>query len=125
MFISLRSLHFVFYLPVQTKVENIDLDWFCLNHHAVQYEINELMMILYTVPYPLNSQRQISNDTFGRQLTINKNINHIQWTIDRDCLSIDRTLIHFQHVSSLVLFIDIQVGIFNGDLQIFSLIEII
>ena len=123
--ICLRCLHFVLYLPVETKLENIDLYWFDLNDHTVQYEINELLMILYTVPYPLNSQRQVYNHTFGRQSTMNENINHIQWTIDRDPLYMDRTLVHFQHVYSLVLFLDIKVKISHEDLERLSLIEII
>lgn len=108
--VCLRCLHFILYLPVETKLENLDFDWFNLNHDTVQYEINELTMILYTVPYLLNKQRQVSNHTFGRQSTMNENINHIQWTIDRDYFSLDRTLIHFQYVYSLVLFVEIKVG---------------
>ncbi|CAF3751781.1 unnamed protein product [Rotaria sp. Silwood1] len=50
-------------------------------------------MVLYKVPYLLNSQRQVYNHTFGRQSTINNNITH------------------FQHVNSLVLFFDIKVNI--------------
>ena len=123
--IHLRCLHFVLYLPVETKLENIDLYWFCLNHHTVEYEINELMMILYTVPYLLNSQRRIHNHTFGRQSTINNNITHIQWIIDRDPLSIDTTLVHCQYVYSLVLFFDIRVNIQYKYIWIFSLIEIV
>ncbi|CAF4307506.1 unnamed protein product [Rotaria sp. Silwood2] len=105
--ICLCCLHFVLYLPAETKLENIDLYWFNLSHHTVVYEINELM-VLYTVPYLLNSQRQVYNHTFGRQSTINNNITHIEWTIDRDPLSINTTLTHFQHVNSLVLFFDIK-----------------
>ncbi|CAF2123354.1 unnamed protein product [Rotaria magnacalcarata] len=105
--ICLRCLHFVLYLPAETKLEKIDLDWFNLSHHTVEYEING-RMVLYTVPYPLNSQRQVYNHTFGRQATINNNINHIEWIIDCDPLSIDTTLTHFQYVNSLVLFFDIK-----------------
>ncbi|CAF3776891.1 unnamed protein product [Rotaria sp. Silwood1] len=108
--ICLRCLHFVLYIPAETKLENIDVYWFNLSHHTVEYEINELM-VLYKVPYLLNSQRQVYNHTFGRQSTINNNITHIQWTIDRDPLSINTTLTHFQHVNSLVLFFDIKVNI--------------
>ena len=109
--IRLRCLRFILYLPGETKIENIDLNWFYLNDHTVQYEINRLM-VLYTVPYLLNSQRQVYNHTFvQQQSTINKNINHIEWIIDRDPLSIDTTLIHFQYVNSLVLFVDFQVNI--------------
>ena len=109
--ICLRCLRFLLYLLAETKLENIDLYWFNLSHHTVEYEINGLM-ILYTVPYLLNSQRQVYNHTFvQQQSTINKNINHIEWIIDRDPLSIDTTLIHFQYVNSLVLFLDIQVNI--------------
>ena len=75
--IRLRCLRFLLYLPAETKLENIDLYWFNLNHHTVQYEIHELM-VLYTVPYPLNIQRQVDNHTFGQQSTINNNIHHIQ-----------------------------------------------
>jgi hypothetical protein len=109
---------FVLYLPAETKLENIDLYWFNLSHHTVEYEIHELM-VLYTVPYLLNSQRQVYNHTFGRQSTINNNITHIQWTIDRDPLSIDTTLTHFQHVNSLVLFFDIKVNIQCKSMDIF------
>ncbi|CAF3913366.1 unnamed protein product, partial [Rotaria sp. Silwood1] len=105
--ICLRCLRFLFYLPAETKLEKIDLDWFNLSHHTVEYEINGLM-VLYTVPYPLNSQRQVYNHTFGRQSTINNNISHIEWIIDCDPLSIDTTLTHFQYVNSLVLFFDIK-----------------
>ncbi|CAF2958401.1 unnamed protein product [Rotaria sp. Silwood2] len=108
--ICLRCLSFVLYLPAETKLENIDLYWFNLSHHTVEYEINELM-VLYTVSYLLNNQRQVYNHTFGRQPTINNNINHIAWTIDRDPLSINTTLTHFQYVNSLVLFFDIKVNI--------------
>ena len=121
--ICLRCLQFVLYLPVETKLENVDLDWFNLNHDTVQYEINELMMILYTVPYLLNNQRQVYNHTFLRQSTMNNKITDIQWGLDRDLLSFDRTLIHFQHVNSLFLFIDIKVKIFNESRWIFSSIE--
>src|SRR5690349_21511005 len=103
--IYLRCLRFLLYLPAETKLENIDLYWFNLSHHTVEYEINGLM-VLYTVPYLLNSQRQVYNHTFGRQSTINNSINHIEWIIDRDPLSIDTTLTHFQYVNSLVLFFD-------------------
>ncbi|UJR07961.1 hypothetical protein I4U23_012240 [Adineta vaga] len=105
--ICLRCLRFLFYLPGETKLENIDLYWFNLNHDTVEYEING-MMILYTVPYLLNSQRQVYNHTFAGQSTINNSINHIEWIVDRDPLSIDTTLVHFQHVKSLVLFFDLQ-----------------
>ena len=107
--ICLRCLRFLFYLPTETKLENIDLCWFNLNHSSVKYEIHELM-VLYTVPYPLNSQRQVHNHTFGRQSTINNNIHHIQWIVDRDPLLINTTLTHFQYVNSLVLFVDIEVN---------------
>ncbi|CAF4015693.1 unnamed protein product [Rotaria sp. Silwood1] len=112
--ICLRCLRFLFYLPAETKLEKIDLDWFNLSHHTVEYEINGLM-VLYTVPYPLNSQRQVYNHTFGRQSTINNNINHIEWIIDCDPLSIDTTLTHFQYVNSLVLFFDIKEMNINMD----------
>ncbi|CAM4865761.1 unnamed protein product [Rotaria socialis] len=105
--ICLRCLRFLFYLPAETKLEKIDLDWFNLSHRTVEYEINGLM-VLYTVPYPLNSQQQVYNHTFGRQSTINNNINHIEWIIDCDPLSINTTLTHFQYVNSLVLFFDIK-----------------
>ena len=118
----LRCLHFVLYLPVETKLENVDLDWFNLNHDTVQYEINELTMLLYTVPYLLNSQRQVYH-TLLRQSTMNKNITDIQWRIDRDLLSLDQTLIHFRHVDSLFLSIDMKVKIFNECRWISSSIE--
>ncbi|CAF1121845.1 unnamed protein product [Rotaria sp. Silwood1] len=65
-------------------------------------------MLLYTVPYLLNHQRQVHNHTFGRRLTINNKINHIQWVVDRDPLSINTTLTQFQHVNSLELYYDIK-----------------
>jgi hypothetical protein len=108
--VHLRCLRFLLYLPAETILENTDLYWFNLSQHSVEYEINGLMT-LYTVPYLLNSQRQVHNHTFGRQMTMNKNIHHIEWIIDRDPLSIDTTLTHFQYVHSLVLFVDIQVNI--------------
>ena len=113
--ICLRCLRFLLYLPAETKLENIDLYWFNLSHHTVEYEINGLM-ILYTVPYLLNSQRQVYNHTFGRQSTINNDINHIQWIVDRDPSSIDTTLTHFQYVNSLVICFDIQVNLFHVNL---------
>ena len=113
--ICLRCLRFLLYLPAETKLENIDLYWFNLSHHTVEYEINGLM-ILYTVPYLLNSQREVYNHTFGRQSTINNDINHIQWIVDRDPSSIDTTLTHFQYVNSLVICFDIQVNLFHVNL---------
>jgi hypothetical protein len=108
--IQLRRLHFVLYLPAETRLEKIDLYWFNLDHHTVEYEINEVML-LYTVPFLLNGQRQVYNHTFGRYSTINNNISHIEWIIDRDPLSIDTTLTHFQHVNSLYLIFDVKVSI--------------
>ena len=113
--IRLCCLRFLLYLPAETKIENIDLNWFYLNHTTVEYEINRLM-ILYTVPYLLNSQRQVYNHTFGQQSTINNDINHIQWIVDRDPSSIDTTLTHFQYVNSLVICFDIQVNLFHVNL---------
>jgi hypothetical protein len=106
--VCLRNLQFVIYLPVETKLEKIDLYWFDLSHHAVEYEINEVIL-LYTVPYMLNGQRKMYNHTYGRQSTINNKIDHIQWTIDCDSLSINSTLTQFQYVNSLKLFYDIKV----------------
>jgi hypothetical protein len=100
----LRCLRFILYLPPKTKLEEIDFYWFNLNHHTIKYEINRFM-VLYTVPYMLNSQRQVYNHSFGRQSTINNNIIHINWTINRDYLSINTTLGHFQHVNSLTLLV--------------------
>jgi hypothetical protein len=120
--ICLRCLRFLLYLPAETKLENIDLYWFNLSHHTVEYEINGLM-VLYTVPYLLNSQRQVYNHTFGRQSTINNSINHIEWIIDRDPLSIDTTLTHFQYVNSLVLFFDIKVNIQYKSMDIFIYLD--
>ena len=105
--ICLHNLQFVLYLPVETKIEKIDLYWFHLNHRAVEYEINEVIL-LYTVPYLLNSQRKVYNHTFGRRSTNNK-IDHIQWTVDCDSLSINNTLTHFQYVNSLELYYRITV----------------
>jgi hypothetical protein len=120
--ICLRCLRFLLYLPAETKLENIDLYWFNLSHHTVEYEINGLM-VLYTVPYLLNSQRQVYNHTFGRQSTINNSINRIEWIIDRDPLSIDTTLTHFQYVNSLVLFFDIKVNIQCKSMDIFIYLD--
>ncbi|UJR29379.1 hypothetical protein I4U23_010591 [Adineta vaga] len=103
----LRCLRFVLYLPAETKLENTDLYWFNFNHHSVEYEINELL-VLYTVPYLLNSQRQVYNHILAQQSTINNNINQIEWIIDRDPLSISNTLTHFQHVRSLALCFNIK-----------------
>ena len=107
--VRLRCLRFVLYLPVKTKVEEIDLYWFDLSHDGVEYEIDGLL-ILYTVPYPLSSQRQVYNHSFGRHSTLNKNINDMEWIIDWDSSSFHRTLNHFQYVRSIVLFVDIQVN---------------
>jgi hypothetical protein len=120
--ICLRCLRFILYLPAETKLENIDLYWFNLSHHTVEYEINGLM-VLYTVPYLLNSQRQVYNHTFGRQSTINNSLNHIEWIIDRDPSSIDTTLTHFQYVKSLVLFFDIKVNIQCKSMDIFIYLD--
>jgi len=98
----------VIYLPVETKLEKIDLYWFDLNHRAVEYEINEVIL-LYTVPYLLNNQRKVYNHTFGRQSTINNKINHIQWTVDCNPSSINSTLPQFRYVNSLELYYDIKV----------------
>ncbi len=106
--VCLRNLQFVIYLPVETKLEKIDLYWFDLNHRAVEYEINEVIL-LNTVPYLLNSQRKVYNHTFGRQSTINNKINHIQWTVDCNPSSINITLTQFQYVNSLELYYDIKV----------------
>jgi hypothetical protein len=100
--ICLRHLHFVLYLPVETKLEKRDLYWFDLNHRAVEYEINEFI-VFYTVPYLLNNQRQVYNHTFGLRSTINHNINHIQWIVDCNSSSINSTLNQFQYVNSLML----------------------
>ena len=96
------------YLPVETKLEKIDLYWFNLNHRAVEYEINE-KILLYTVPYLFNSQRTVYNHIFGQQSTINNKINHIQWTVDCNFSSINSTLTQFQYVNSLELYYDIKV----------------
>jgi hypothetical protein len=106
--VCLRNLQFVISLPVETKLEKIDLYWFDLNHRAVEYEINE-RILLYTVPYLLNSQRTVYNHTCGGQSTINNKINHIQWTVDCIPLSINSTLTQFQYVNSLELYYDIKV----------------
>ena len=106
--VCLRNLQFVIYLPVETKLEKIDLYWFDLNHRVVEYEINEVIL-LYTVPYLLNSQRKVYNHTFGRQSTINNDINHLQWTVDCNPSSINSTLTQFQYVNSLELYYDIKV----------------
>jgi hypothetical protein len=116
--IQLCRLHFVLYLPAETRLEKIDLYWFDLDHHTVEYEINEVMF-LYTVPYLLNSQRQVYNHTIGRYSTINNNITHIEWIIDRDLLSINTTLTHFEHVNSFHLFFDIKVSIKCKSIDIF------
>ena len=74
----------------------------------VEYEINEVIL-LYTVPYLLNSQRKVYKHTFERRSTNNNKINHIQWTVNCDPLSINNILTHFQYVNSLELYYDIKV----------------
>ena len=120
--IRLYRLHFVLYLPVETKLEKLDLDWSKLDHQAVEYEINDVMF-LYTVPSILNSQRRVCNETFVQQSTINNDITHIEWVINRDLLSLDTTLVHFQHVQSLQLVFDVTVSIEYELLHIFICIN--
>lgn len=120
--ICLRRLHFVLFLPIETKLDEIDLYWFDLNHRAVEYEINEVML-LYTVPYLLNSQQQLCNHTFGRRSTVNEKIDHMKWAINCDPSSINASLAHLQHVNSLEFFYDIKVGYQRCSLLIISLNE--
>ncbi|CAF4092816.1 unnamed protein product [Rotaria sordida] len=112
--IHLRRLHFILYLPVQTRLDDIDLYWFNLDHHTVEYEINEVIF-LYTIPYLLNSQRRVYNNSVAQQSTINNNITHIEWIIDHDLLSIAKTLLHFEHVKSLHLFFNMTEMKLNPD----------
>lgn len=106
--IGLHQLHFVLYLPIETKLEETDLYWFDLNHRAVEYEINKVTL-LYTIPYLLNSQRQVHNHIAARRSTNNNKMNHIEWIIDRDSLLINTTLTQFQHVKSLLIYYNIKV----------------
>ncbi|CAF3022008.1 unnamed protein product [Rotaria sp. Silwood2] len=112
--IHLHRLHFILYLPVQTRLDDIDLYWFNLDHHTVEYEINEVIF-LYTIPYLLNSQRRVYNNSVAQQSTINNNITHIEWIIDHDLLSIAKTLLHFEHVKSLHLFFNMTEMKLNPD----------
>ncbi|CAF3736407.1 unnamed protein product [Rotaria sordida] len=112
--IHLRRLHFILYLPVQTRLDDIDLYWFNLDHHTVEYEINEVIF-LYTIPYLLNSQRRVYNNSVAQQSTINNNITHIEKIIDHDLLSIAKTLLHFEHVKSLHLFFNMTEMKLNPD----------
>jgi hypothetical protein len=115
--IHLRRLHFILYLPVQTRLDDIDLYWFNLDHHTVEYQINEVIF-LYTIPYLLNNQRRVYNNSVAQQSTINNNITHIEWIIDHDLFSIAKTLLHFEHVKSLHLFFNMTVNIQYEFIQI-------
>jgi hypothetical protein len=120
----LRKLSFVLNLPGETILEKDDLYWFDLDHHGVQYEIdtNETnsIMFLYTLPYLLNSQRQVHNNTFARRSQIERKINYIQWIVDDDPLSIDTSLVYLQNVHSLTWFYNIQVNSIHVEIEIFK-----
>ena len=120
----LRKLGFVLNLPGETILEKHDLYWFDLDHHGVQYEIdtNETnsIMLLYTLPYLLSSQRQVHNNTFARRSQIERKINYIQWIVDDDPLAIDTSLVYLQNVHSLKWFYDIQVNSIHVKIEIFN-----
>lgn len=104
----LHQLAFILLLPEDTILEKDDLHWFNLGHHGVQYEMDS-EMLLYTVPYPLSSQRRVHNHTFARRLQRECRINHIEWIVDDDPLSTNISLKHLQYVQSLKWFYIVQV----------------
>jgi hypothetical protein len=76
------------------------LNWFNLDHHDLQYEIDS-GMLPSTLPYLLKSQRQVLNHIFARHPHIERQISHIRWIVDNDPLSINDSLAHLQYVHSL------------------------
>ena len=107
-FTRLRRLEFVFYLPVETMLEEVDLNWFHLGHDAVHSHV-EKILLLYTSPYLFDQQRHLSNHACEQTSTSNETMEHLQWTLDCDPSSVSPTLTHLQRVHSLSLSADIQV----------------
>jgi hypothetical protein len=114
-FIRLRRLHFEFYLPVETVLDESDLDWSHLDHDAVRQQVVGKVLVLYTTPYLFHQQRQLYNHACDRPSTSSQTIERLQWTLDCDPSSIDATLMHLQCVHSLELFADIQVCVHRED----------
>jgi hypothetical protein len=106
-FTRLRRLQFVFYLPVETMLEEVDLNWFHLGHDAVHSHVDKILL-LYTSPYLFHQQRHLYNHACEQTSTSNETIEHLQWTLDCDPSSVDPTLTHLQRVHSLSLYADIQ-----------------
>lgn len=104
----LRQLAFILVLPEDTILEKEDLHWFNLDRQGVQYEMDS-EMLLYTLPYPLSSQRQVYNHTFARPLESECRINHLEWIVDDDPLSINVSLERLKYVQSLKWFCIVQV----------------
>ena len=121
---SLRQLAFILHLPEYTILEQDDLHWFNLGHHEVRYEINS-DMLLYTLPYLLNSQRRLHNHTFAQRPQMEGRINHIEWIVDDDPLSINVSLDRLKHLHSLKWFYVIQVRSHQSQYSSFQLIEIV
>jgi hypothetical protein len=107
-FTRLRRLQYVFYLPVETMLDEVDLDWFHLGHDAVHQHVDKVLL-LYTSPDLFHQQRHLYNHVCEQTPTSNETMEHLQWTLDCDPSSIDDTLTHLQRVHSLSLYADIQV----------------
>ena len=107
-FTRVRRLQFVFYLPVETMLEEVDLNWFPLGHDAVHSHV-EKILLLYTSPYLFHQQRHLSNHACEQTSTSNETMEHLQWTLDCDPSSVSPTLTDLQRVHSLSLDADIQV----------------
>ena len=87
-FTHLRRLQFAFYLPVETILEEVDLNWFHLDHDAVHSHVDKILL-LYTSPYLFHQQRHLYNHPCKQTSTSNETIEHLQWTLDCDP-SVDR-----------------------------------
>ena len=89
-------------------LEKDDLHWFHLGHRDVQYEIGS-EMLLYTLPYRLDSHRQLHNHTFGRRSLIPNRIEHLEWIVDDDPLAVNSSIVRLQYIHSLNWFYRVQV----------------
>ncbi|CAF1444827.1 unnamed protein product [Adineta ricciae] len=111
----LRKLKFILNLPDDTVFEDDDLYWFNLGHRGIQYEIDknetESKIVLYTLPYSLNCQRQVRNNAFIQHSQIERKIDYIQWVVDDDPLSIENSLVYLQNTHFLKWFYVIQKSI--------------
>ena len=107
-FTRLRRLQFAFLLPMETILDEVDLNWFHLGHDAVHQHVDKVLL-LYTSPYQLHHQRHLYNRVCEQSPTSNETMEHLQWTVDCDPSSMDDTLTHLQRVHSLMLYADIQV----------------